>query len=574
MMTVSSTGALVPASALPRKSWLQRPSLQVETLVLLCVGFLLLSGNGPFWRAALAGRGWELLATWGFATALFTAFSAFYFAFLALLATRLTVRPLLSLLVLCTAFAAWYMDHYAIYMDRAMLRNVLATNVNEARELLVWGMVPRVVLLGALPAALVWWPQLKRRSLGRALVVRLGWIAAALAVGAASLLLVFADFASLMRNHKEVRYLLTPGNVVAALAGNALGGVQRPSQPKLPVGEDARLGASWSGRPRPVMFVLIVGETARAQNFSLNGYARQTNPLLARQDVISFPHATACGTSTEVSLPCMFSPYGRIHYDEGKIRSHESVLHVLARAGFKVLWRDNQSGCKGVCEGLPAEQLDHAKVEALCAEGQCLDEVLLQGMEGIARDTQGNLLVVMHQLGSHGPAYFKRYPAVFRQFAPACQNEDLSACTAAEIVNAYDNSLLYTDFFVSRVIDFLAGAQQHYDTAMVYVSDHGESLGDGGLYLHGMPYPIAPEVQKRVPLVMWLSPGFRQSFNIDQECLRKNAGAEVGHDNLFHSLLGVLDVQTLSYDKSLDLFAPCRPVPAPVVAVNGLESAH
>ena len=171
MMTVSSTGALVPASALPRKPWFQRPSLQVETLVLLCVGFLLLSGNGPFWRAALAGRDWALVGTWGFAAALFAAFSAFYFAFLALLATRLTVRPLLSLLVLCTAFAAWYMDHYAIYMDRAMLRNVLATNVNEARELLVWGMVPRVLLLGALPAALVWWPQLKRRSLGRALAV-------------------------------------------------------------------------------------------------------------------------------------------------------------------------------------------------------------------------------------------------------------------------------------------------------------------------------------------------------------------------------------------------------------------
>jgi len=363
-------------------------------------------------------------------------------------------------------------------------------------------------------------------------------------------------------------------DVVAALAGHALGGVQRPSQPRLPVGEDARLGASWSGRIRPVMFVLIVGETARAQNFSLNGYARPTNPLLARQDVISFPHATACGTSTEVSLPCMFSPYGRIHYDEEKIRGHESVLHVLARAGFKVLWRDNQSGCKGVCDGLPAEQLDDARVEALCAEGHCLDEVLLQGMEGVARDTQGNLLVVMHQLGSHGPAYFKRYPAVFRQFAPACQNEDLSACTAAEIVNAYDNSLLYTDFFVSKVIDFLAAAQQQYDTAMVYVSDHGESLGEGGLYLHGMPYPIAPEVQKRVPLVIWLSPGFRRSFNIDQECLRKNAGAEVGHDNLFHSLLGVLDVQTRAYDKSLDLFAPCRPAPAPVMALSGPENAH
>ncbi|UUZ63909.1 phosphoethanolamine transferase domain-containing protein [Polaromonas sp. P1-6] len=383
-MTLPASKALsVPAIA--QGPWRQRPALQVETLVLLCVCFLLLAGNAPFWRAALAGRGWELAATWGFAAALFAALAAFYFAFAALLATRLTVKPLLSVLVLCTAFSSWYMDRYAIYLDRAMLRNVLATNIQEARELLVWGMVPHLLLVGVVPAVLLWWPRLKRRSLRRAVAVRLAWLAAALAMGVASLMLVFADFASLMRNHREVRYLLTPGNVVAALAGNAWGGVKRPSLPRLPVAADARQGPAWSGRFKPVMFVLVVGETARSQNFSLNGYARNTNPLLAKQGVISFPHATACGTSTEVSLPCMFSPFGRAYYDEEKILAHESLLHVLARAGFKVLWRDNQAGCKGVCEGLPIEQLDHANIEALCAEGQCLDEVLLRGMEGIAR---------------------------------------------------------------------------------------------------------------------------------------------------------------------------------------------
>ena len=575
MMTIPATGALKPPTVKSPRPWLQRPALHVETLVLLCVGFLLLTGNGPFWRAALAGRGWELAATWGFAAALFAAFAAFYFFFAALLATRLTVKPLLSVLLLCTAFASWYMDHYSIYLDRAMLRNVLATHVQEARELLVWGMVPHLLLLGVLPVMLLWWPRLKQRSLGRALVLRLGWLVAALAIGVAGLLLVFADFASLMRNHREVRYLLTPGNLVAALVGNAWGGVKRPSQAKLPVGTDAKLGAAWSGRSRPVLFVLVIGETARSQNFSLNGYTRNTNPLLAQRDVISFPHATACGTSTEVSLPCLFSPFGRTHYDEEKIRAHESVLHVLARAGFKVLWRDNQSGCKGVCDGLPAEQLDHVRNEALCAEGPCLDEVLLHGMEGIARDAAGNLFVVMHQLGSHGPAYFKRYPAVFKQFGPACENEDLRGCSAAEILNAYDNSLLYTDFFLSGVIDFLGRSQKQYDTAMLYVSDHGESLGESGLYLHGMPYLIAPEVQKRVPLVMWLSPDFRRSFSLNQNCLRSRADAAVSHDNLFHSLLGILDVETRAYDKALDLFAPCRPAPVsgPTTKLSEKESA-
>jgi lipid A ethanolaminephosphotransferase len=165
---------------------------------------------------------------------------------------------------------------------------------------------------------------------------------------------------------------------------------------------------------------------------------------------------------------------------------------------------------------------------------------------------------VMHLLGSHGPAYFKRYPALFKRFTPACETEDLRHCNAAEIVNAYDNSLLYTDFVLGKVIDFLDRAQKTHDTAMLYVSDHGESLGENGLYLHGMPYAIAPDVQKNVPFVMWLSPAFRRDFGIRQDCMRSHSSQPASHDSLFHSLLGVLDVQTKAYEAQLDLFAGCR----------------
>ena len=551
---------------------LRRPGLHVETLLLLCALYLMLACNLPFWRAALAGRTWNSLATWGFAVALLAAFAAIYLAFAGLFATRHSVKPLLTLTLLVAAAASYYMDRYAIYFDRAMLRNVLATDYQEARELLGWGLGLHLVVFGLLPAALLWWPRLKRRPPVRALAVRAGWVGGAVLVAAGSLLLVFADFASLMRNHREVRHLITPGNLVAAAAGNAWGRARHPNQPKLAVGTDARPGPAWQGRHRPTLFVLVVGETARAQNFSLNGYGRETNPMLARRDVVSFAHATACGTSTEVSLPCMFSPFGRGRYDEEKILTHESVLHVLARAGFKVLWRDNQSGCKGVCDGLPAEQLDHARVEDLCPEGQCFDEVLLHGMDSIAADTHGNLFVVMHQLGSHGPAYFKRYPAAFKRFAPACENEDLRHCSASEILNAYDNSLLYTDHFLARVIDFLDRAQDRYDTAMVYMSDHGESLGESGLYLHGMPYAIAPDVQKHVPLITWMSPAFKRSFGVDGQCLRAHAQTPVSHDHLFHSLLGLLDVQTQAYEARLDLFAGCRTRAA--TAPTRAESTH
>jgi lipid A ethanolaminephosphotransferase len=540
------------------RPWPAAPAVHAETLVLLCAVFLILAGNGPFWHQALAGRSWTEPGTWKFAGAMFVGFSAFYVAFTAIFATRHTVRPLLALLLVVTSVASYYMDRYAIYLDRDMLRNVLATNYKEARELLSAGLALHVLLFGILPAALLWWPRLERRPLARAALVRTAWIAGALAVSVAALLLVFAEFASLMRNHREMRFLITPGNIVAPLVGNAWGGAKRADQPRIVVGADAKIVPAAASQ-RPKLFVLVVGETARARNFELNGYARATNPQLARRGVLNFPDATSCGTSTEVSLPCMFSPFGRAHYDETEILTHESVLHVLARAGVKVLWRDNQSGCKGVCDGLPAEQLDHAGVESLCAEGACLDEILLRGMDKIIHDARGNLLVVMHQLGSHGPAYFKRYPAAFKQFKPACESEDLRLCSGDEIVNAYDNSLLYTDFFLGKLIDFLQQAQTTHDTAMLYVSDHGESLGEGGLYLHGVPYAIAPDVQTHVPFVMWLSPALQRRLGLDEGCMRSEAQRQaVSHDNLFHSLLGFFDVQTAAYDRRLDLFAACR----------------
>jgi lipid A ethanolaminephosphotransferase len=554
-------------AARPRPAGL---ALHVETLVLLAAVFMLAVGNGPYWRSALAGRDWGDSGTWIFAGAMFVGFATFYFAFIAIFANRYTVRPLLALLLVVTAAASYYMDRYAIYLDRAMLANVLATNYKEARELVGWGPAIHIVLFGVVPAGLLWLPRLKTRPWRRAIAVRIGWIAAALVLCVASLLLVFAEFASLMRNHRELRNLLTPGNVVASLIGNAFARSVRGNEPRIVVAPDAKVVARAAPAQRPMLFVLVVGETARAQNFSLNGYARPTNPELAKRNVIDFPQATSCGTSTEVSLPCMFSPFGRAHYDEDKILSHETVLQVLARAGVNVLWRDNQSGCKGVCDGLPAEQLDHSAVDSLCAEGQCLDEILLTGMDKVLRDRQGNMLVVMHQLGSHGPAYFKRYPALFKRFTPACESEDLRVCSAAEIVNAYDNSLLYTDYFLGKLIDFLDAAQATHDTAMLYVSDHGESLGEGGLYLHGMPYAIAPEVQTHVPFVMWLSPAFRRDTGVNEACLRAEAAKQpLSHDNLFHSLLGIFDVQTQAYERGLDLFAACRgPAPASVAGTK------
>jgi lipid A ethanolaminephosphotransferase len=211
-----------------------------------------------------------------------------------------------------------------------------------------------------------------------------------------------------------------------------------------------------------------------------------------------------------------------------------------------------------VCAGLPVQEMARTLAPEMCPGGQCFDEALLEGLDKVATDANGNLFVVLHQLGSHGPAYFKRYPSAFGRFTPACQEEELRRCSHAEIVNAYDNSILYTDHVLGRVLDFLQAQEQRFDTAMLYVSDHGESLGESGLYLHGVPYPIAPEVQTHVPMVVWLSPSFARSAGIDMGCLRNRAAQPASHDNLFHSMLGVLDVQTQAYESDMDIFAPCR----------------
>jgi lipid A ethanolaminephosphotransferase len=254
----------------------------------------------------------------------------------------------------------------------------------------------------------------------------------------------------------------------------------------------------------------------------------------------------------------MFAPIGRRQYDEARIRGSESLLHVLARAGVAVHWRDNQSGCKGVCEGLPSDSVQALNAPGLCSSDQCFDEGLLHGLERRLSAARGSQLLVLHQLGNHGPSYFRRYPPPFARFVPACNSDDLSQCTRQEIVNAYDNALLYTDHVLAQLIKQLAAHAGDVDSLLLYVSDHGESLGEGGLFLHGMPYAIAPDVQTHVPMVMWLSGGAPGSLGLDADCLRQQARSALTHDNLFHTVLGVFDVRTKLYEQRLDLGAACR----------------
>ncbi len=537
-----------------------RPMLRIEIVVLVVIAWTIATMNGPWWTAVGEGRAWSDPGSWLFVLASFVALVALHFALLAPLSNRWTLRPLLSVVVIASATAMYYMRNYSVLLDPTMIQNILRTDTHEARDLLSWSLAGTVLLWSAPPLAFIWWVRLEHRPWMRAALFRLGSVVVAIVIALLAVLPVNRDLTSLMRNQRELRYLVTPGNFIYGLAAQSAFNARSNHVPRTPIGTDAHLLRIAMGNQKPRVFVLVVGETARAANFSLLGYPRATNPELARIDIAAFRDVHSCGTSTEVSVPCMFSPFGRADYDETRIRGSEGLLDVLARAGYAVKWIDNQSGCKGVCKGAGVEfrKADPVAAPDLCSGGECLDGILVHelasDLEAVNRDT----VIVLHMMGNHGPAYFKRYPPEFRRFTPDCATAELRKCSRDEVVNSYDNAILYTDHVIASVVRELEGRSASLDTALLYLSDHGESLGEAGMYLHGLPYSIAPDTQKHVPMIAWLSPQFSAANAVDRACVKRKVADPLSHDNLFHSVLGVLDVQTSVYRAERDLFAACR----------------
>ena len=536
--------------------------------VVLCTSLWLATVcNVPLWHEVvqLPGHG-DSLRGWAFVAAFGTIVAAAHAALLSLLAWRFTLKPAAAVLVVMAAFGAYFMLAYGIAIDASMLVNVLQTDMHEATDLLGWRMAATVLALAA-PA--LWW-------LRRTPVRRLGGaqqalhngalLLCALGVAVLCLLMVFQDFASTMRNHTRLRYLINPLNSVYALGHLATRPLRIDTHTLLPLGRDAQLGASYAGQERPPLVVLVLGETGRSGNFGLNGYGRDTTPLLsARTDLASARNAWSCGTSTAASVPCMFSHLGRSGY-EARAVNFENLVDVLHHAGLAVLWVDNQSGCKGVCDRIgqarPAPPTHGG--DACPAHGECLDRVMLQDLDARiaalpAEQRRRGTVVVLHQMGSHGPAYTRRSAPEHKRFLPECTSTALQECERAQVVNAYDNSIVETDFFLDSVLKWLSAHDRQAQTAMIYVADHGESLGENNLYLHGLPYSIAPDVQKHVPWITWLSPAMQDRMGIATGCLQRDlAERRITHDQYFHSVLGLMDVHTGAYRAEMDVFGPCR----------------
>lgn len=487
----------------------------------------------------------------GFLCSLVVVLSCVLVILFTLINTRWTLKPILILALLVAAVISYYSATFHVVMDETMIQNILETNPAEARDLLNLRLVLYMVGLGLFPAFLVWRTEINYPRFGKGLLIRTLTIFAALTIVVVVMLPFGRHYSSFFREHKPLRYQTNPTYALYS-AGKFLN--RSAFAGEIPL-QSIALDAHRDNTGQRRLVVMVVGEAARADRLSLNGYERETNPLLAREDIVNFPQMYSCGTSTAVSVPCMFSSLDRAGYRDSKAKALENVLDVLARSGVEVLWRDNNSSSKGVAERLPYEDFRLPENNPICDE-ECRDEGMLVGLQDYIDRQPGDILIVLHQMGNHGPAYYKRYPKAFEKFTPVCLDNQLQSCNNEEVGNAYDNAILYTDYFLDQVIGLLRHNDSIFKTALVYMSDHGESLGEGGLYLHGLPYFIAPDQQTHVAALMWFGQSMRQEINYRE--LQKLAADSYSHDNLFHTLLGLFRVSTVAYNSQLDILAGAR----------------
>ncbi|MBF0160148.1 MAG: phosphoethanolamine--lipid A transferase [Magnetococcales bacterium] len=518
--------------------------------------FLLLFGNQRLWWEA-----WHLVDLTGgdrllFLASMWVVLWLLFTGVLLLVTWPHVFKPVLLLLLLIATPVAYFMDTLGVHINREMIRNAQQTDWREVLDLLTPGLGWHLLVYGIIPAiGVIHLPvrySLTPRQILRKGLLVLGGTLVAIGI----ILALYPSYASFFRNHHEIRQLINPSNSLYAVSSYVNRWRKSLNQELVAIGEDVRMRSPAGGRPRLV--VVVVGETARADHFQLGGYARPTTPQLSQRELFYFTRVLSCGTDTAVSVPCMFSDLSRSDYDADLARHRENLLDTVQRAGVRVVWLENQSGCKGVCDRITTRDLSRANDPELCRDGVCQDEILSKTLQQVLNEPVRSTLVVLHQMGSHGPAYYKRYPKQFEQFQPVCRTRELSGCSAEALINSYDNTILYTDHVLSETIRVLEQHQQRYDAALYYVSDHGESLGENNLYLHGAPYLIAPMAQKHVPMVIWLSPGFQQSASADRACLASRRTEALSHHNLFATVLGMLDLETRVYRPELDVLHACR----------------
>ena len=500
--------------------------------------WLMLTSNHALFEHLLSLYPWNAHNA-GFIISISLFFTFSITLWLMLLSHGKSARWVLAIIIVSAAWAAFYMDEFGVIIDHVMLDNVTKTDRAEVIGLLSWGFAIKMLVLGAIPALVLIKKIPTRFFQLDPFSTRLKHIGLLL-LGMILITIPYsADYATFIREHKMVRMYANPTFFHYSLLKwsskklftHGITGLQKTALDATNVEADQH----------HELIIMVVGETARFDRFSLNGYGRETNPRLSKEAIVSFKKVTSCGTSTGVSVPCMFSMLSRKQYDEDKALHMENALDVLKREGVKVLWRDNNSDSKGVALRVPYEDFKSPAHNPVCDDNECRDIGMLRGLDKfVAENKDHDILIVLHQMGNHGPEYYRRYPDEFKKFTPTCTTGRLSECTQQEIDNAYDNAILYTDYFLSEVIQFLKKHDDKRETAMLYVADHGESLGEHGVYLHAAPYMIAPKEQTHVPAILWVGSHF--DYQLPQ--ITPYADYPLSHDDVFCTLLTAYEIKS------------------------------
>lgn len=461
-------------------------------------------------------------------------------------------------IIILSATIAYMQSKYNVIYDETMIRSLFETDIDEAIELFSLNWTVYVLIAGAIPAYILYKTRLKKQDVLVSLAKRCLVLLITMIFILTNIYVFSDNYTSLLRNNRHIKDAIIPTGFIYSSYKFIVNSLPKVDTTIIPIGKDAEFSSKHTEADKTI-FVIVVGETARAANFGLGSYKRNTTPKLNQRrltdtGLIYFEQFYSCGTATAISLPCMFSLKTRRQFDVNSAPYEENVLDVIHHAGFDVIWIDNNSGCKGVCLRLKNQPIQYVGNNKDCNKNSCFDIALVSELKKLLQSPKQNLVVVLHQHGSHGPAYFERTPLSAHQFQPTCHSKNLSVCTREEIVNSYDNTIWYTDYVLNEIIATLHKASREYATAMFYVSDHGESLGEHNLYLHGMPYNIAPKEQTHVPALLWVSQHFVDRYKLKTDKLKARANESYSHDNLFHSFLGLLNIETVIYQPELDIF--------------------
>lgn len=485
--------------------------------------------------------------------------------FLTIFSSKYLLKPVASLLLFLTGLSAYCQYAFdAVFMNRTIKGFVEDyPTFADKLQFVTLGSVTFVLIFGLLPAVLVWFTDIRwSKKLLKGLLHRLGAAGLCILLALVSIAPFYRTYVTTMRSNRSLRSEIIPFSLIFGTQNYIESTYFSDLGPFKVLGEDAALKPD----TKPTLFVFMIGETARAANFPYNGYERNTTPYTDKLvNSIFLKNVRSCGTATAQSLPCMFSLKTQKDIDLDTAGNESNLIDVLTKAGYAGEWYDNDSNsCKGVCKRMKIVKLNAERedfdAKYKCNEEGCFDSLLVDQLkEALNERPSDHRIIFLHLIGSHGPTYYHRVPDEFKKFSPYCETAKLSECTQEQIINAYDNTLIYTDYIVAEVKKVLDSYSDRYDTGLLYVSDHGESLGENGIYLHGAPYYIAPDVQTHVPMQFWLSDRLIDNRKLDMKCMRTQEQKTEGfsHDNIVHSLMGILNVHSKVYDQDLDIFAPC-----------------